>query len=61
MGLAEVKAAFKNDRMRRRCRLAIEIAMLILLYVFLAYKLYFVAKLFGLVSASSFLAGVPWG
>lgn len=61
MGLAEVKTAFKNDRVRRGFRLASEIAVLILLYVFLAYKLYFVAKLFGLVSASSFLAGAPWG
>ncbi len=61
MGLAEVKAAFRNDRVRRCCRLTIEIAVLILLYVFLAYKVYYVAKLFGFFSASSSLAGVPWG
>ena len=39
----------------------IGLAVLVLLYVFLAYKVYYVAKLFGLFSASSSLAGVPWG
>lgn len=61
MGIAEVIAAFRGSPMSLGLRLVSDIALLIFANLVLFAKIYLVTKYFGLISAPSFLACVPWG
>jgi len=61
VGKTEVIAAVRGKSLRLGFHLAIDTALLIFAYLVVFTKIYLVAKYFGLISAPSFLACVPWG